>query len=146
MNKVLICGSRDCTPAMQDYAARLVRATQISDPIFPSLYGASIIVGDVSGVDDAVVRWCFILSADYRCFGISPSPRCEIAEMDRYVDVWKKPYAKGAHLFRDRVMVDTATHVVALWNGVSRGTKYTYDYAVKQGKVAKLVTFKDGTK
>jgi nucleoside 2-deoxyribosyltransferase len=31
-------------------------------------------------------------------------------------------------------MVDLADIVLAIWDGRSRGTKYTVDYAVKKGK------------
>lgn len=43
-------------------------------------------------------------------------------------------YGRGAPFVRNRAMVDAADFVVAVWDGVSRGTRYTIDYAKKQGK------------
>lgn len=41
-------------------------------------------------------------------------------------------FGRGATFVRDRLIVDMADVVVALWNGTSRGTKYTIDYAKKK--------------
>lgn len=41
---------------------------------------------------------------------------------------------RGAPFIRNRRMVDEADLVVAFWDGHSRGTKYTIDYAIKQDK------------
>ena len=41
-------------------------------------------------------------------------------------------YGRGATFVRNRLMVDMADVVVALWNGSSRGTKYTIEYAKKK--------------
>lgn len=35
-------------------------------------------------------------------------------------------------------MVEEADLVVAIWDGISRGTQYTVDYAKKQGKPVKI--------
>ncbi len=42
---------------------------------------------------------------------------------------------KIAPLKRNNTIVDNADVVIAIWDGVSRGTKYTMDYAEKQGKL-----------
>lgn len=41
-------------------------------------------------------------------------------------------YGRGATFVRNRLMVDMADVVVAFWNGSSRGTKYTIEYAKKK--------------
>lgn len=41
-------------------------------------------------------------------------------------------YGRGATFVRNRLMVDMADVVVAFWNGSSRGTKYTFEYAKKK--------------
>ncbi|MCL2461423.1 MAG: DNA-protecting protein DprA [Defluviitaleaceae bacterium] len=43
-------------------------------------------------------------------------------------------YGREAPLVRDRLIVDAADVVVAIWDGKSRGTMYTVDYAAKVGK------------
>ncbi len=48
-------------------------------------------------------------------------------------------YGKGAPLKRNEEMVKMADAVLVIWDGVSRGTKYTVDYAEKQGKKVILV-------
>lgn len=42
-------------------------------------------------------------------------------------------YGRAAPLVRNREIVKQAEMVVALWDGASKGTKYTIDYAKKQG-------------
>ncbi len=41
----------------------------------------------------------------------------------------------GHYLERDRKVVDTVDLVVAIWDGSSKGTKYTMDYARRKGKL-----------
>jgi len=43
-------------------------------------------------------------------------------------------YGKSAPLKRNEQMVDLADLVIVVWDGVSRGTKHTLDYAKKRGK------------
>ena len=43
-------------------------------------------------------------------------------------------FGRAAPIKRNEEMVDLADIVLAIWDGRSRGTKYTVDYAVKKGK------------
>lgn len=102
----------------------------------------SIVVGDAPGVDTWV---CEVAQAkgwqDYTLvMGIADKPR----------NAWPGPYDNTrfegmeikrmtSYLERDRAMVKLAQTCLAVWNGSSRGTKYTYDYAAKQGLDAHLV-------
>ena len=43
-------------------------------------------------------------------------------------------YGRGAPLKRNEEMVELCDAVLAVWDGNSRGTKYTLDYARKKGK------------
>ena len=43
-------------------------------------------------------------------------------------------YKRGAPLIRNRQIVDYADTVIAFWDGSSRGTAHTVDYAQKQKK------------
>ena len=48
-------------------------------------------------------------------------------------------YGKAAPLKRNELMVELADEVMALWDGVSRGTKYTVEYAMKKNKTVKVI-------
>lgn len=41
-------------------------------------------------------------------------------------------FGRGATFVRNRLIVDMADVVIAFWNGSSRGTKYTIEYAKKK--------------
>ena len=41
-------------------------------------------------------------------------------------------FGRGATFVRNRLIVDMADVVIAFWNGTSRGTKYTIEYAKKK--------------
>lgn len=43
-------------------------------------------------------------------------------------------YGRGAPLIRNRKMVDIADRVIIVWDGVSKGTKRTAEYAKSIGK------------
>lgn len=53
------------------------------------------------------------------------------------IDVWEYPayWSKGkqAGYIRNAWMADEATHLVAFWDGVSKGTKHMIDIATKKG-------------
>ena len=48
-------------------------------------------------------------------------------------------YSRAAPLKRNETMVDLCDAVLVIWDGVSKGTKYTIDYAKKKGKDVKVV-------
>lgn len=50
-------------------------------------------------------------------------------------------YGRGAPLKRNKEMVDMADAVLVIWDGKSRGTKFTMDYAQKVGKQLTVVKF-----
>ena len=49
-------------------------------------------------------------------------------------------YGKSAPIKRNETMVDIADTVLIVWDGQSRGTKYTLQYATKKNKNVVLVT------
>ena len=63
---------------------------------------------------------------------------------EQYADSKKMPkviikpqynlYGRAAPLKRNNEMVDMADVVLVIWDGISRGTKYTIDYARKMNK------------
>ena len=48
-------------------------------------------------------------------------------------------YGKAAPLVRNRLIIDDCDKVLAFWDGKSRGTKQTLDYAEMMGKPTKIV-------
>ena len=48
-------------------------------------------------------------------------------------------YGKGAPLKRNEKMVDICDIALIVWDGVSKGTKHTIDYAQKAGKNINLI-------
>lgn len=44
-------------------------------------------------------------------------------------------HGKGAGFIRNKEIVNYADTVIAIWDGVSKGTKHSIDYARKQGKI-----------
>ena len=129
MTRLLITGSRDATPAMLDYAHRLV--------MYARDKGWHIIVGDAEGIDAQVIHDCSHASVAFNVFGITTFPRNGgLAARLHYIQVNEQSF-----LGRDRHMVRMCSRCMAIWNGRSRGTKYTYDYAVAQGKKAEMRQF-----
>ncbi|MBE6542107.1 MAG: hypothetical protein E7672_06630 [Ruminococcaceae bacterium] len=50
-----------------------------------------------------------------------------------------KRYKKGTPLMRNKQIVEYSDEVLAFWNGVSVGTKYTIDYCEKTGKKCTVI-------
>ena len=48
-------------------------------------------------------------------------------------------YGRQAPLIRNRLIVENCDCLIAFWDGESRGTAYTLDYAQKLGKPIKIV-------
>lgn len=50
-------------------------------------------------------------------------------------------YGRKAPLVRNKLIVEECDCLIAFWDGESRGTKFTIDYAQKQGKPIKIVNY-----
>jgi len=48
-------------------------------------------------------------------------------------------FGKGAPLLRNKSIVKDSDHVIAFWDGLSSGTRFTIDYAQKQGKSVHII-------
>ncbi len=67
---------------------------------------------------------------------------------EEYADKYKIPklilkpdydkYGKKAPLKRDKLIIDEADEIIAIWDGNSPGTKYSIDYATSQGKIIEI--------
>lgn len=51
-----------------------------------------------------------------------------------------KKHGKAAPLIRNRMIIDNCDQVIAIWDGISKGTKFTLDYAKKQGKPIEIIS------
>jgi predicted Rossmann fold nucleotide-binding protein DprA/Smf involved in DNA uptake len=123
---LLITGSRDISKRGLEYARAAVRRA------FECQH--AIIVGDASGVDEAVMNECHKLGVPCTVVGAYNKLR-------RHTPTCNTETISGSYTERDRYMVGRCDACLAIWNGKSRGTKYTYDCAVKYGKQAWLKTF-----
>lgn len=117
--KIAIIGSRE--PGNINFAKELEKRTNIQS-------GDTIISGGAKGIDS--------LAAEY-----ATAHGLALVEI-------RPDYAKngrGATFIRNREIVDNADMVVAFWNGTSKGTKYTIDYANKKGVIKEnnVIVFDD---
>ena len=112
MAKIAIIGSRD----FENYA--LLKTT------LESFSPTQIISGGAKGADALAERYA--------------------AEHDIELIVYKadwKQFGRGAGVIRNRQIVDHCDQVIAFWDGKSRGTKSSIDYAKKLGKPVLIVSF-----
>lgn len=101
---VLICGSR------------FIKDLNISRYIRPQSCGA-IVHGGAIGTDLIADSWA----------------KAHNLETVIYKPNYKV-YGKHAPLVRDEEMVEFADVTIAFWDGKSKGTKYTFDFAKKIGR------------
>lgn len=155
---LLICGSREASPVLLDYARRAtLRALE---------HGWWIIAGDAVGIDQVVaetVRDHFQhedeLMFGIRVYGLGDAPRHGIGgnigrihfqkltgytkqtvtRGRRDVHVYNEYIAISSYTDRDRYMVREAQKVLCIWNGSSRGTLAVYEFAEELGKEAWLI-------
>ena len=118
---VLICGSRSLR---QSWFCEAVVKSLISQNV-------KIIVGDAPGIDEIVINTC--IKHNYKNIVVVGAYN----KIRRYQAVKNNltlvKYPQD-FLSRNRYMVSLASCVVGIWDGSSRGTKYTLEYARKQGK------------
>lgn len=63
-----------------------------------------------------------------------------------FIPNWNRPDGKtdrGAGIKRNHEMGDYANHLIAFWNGVSRGTQDMITYATNKGLEVKIVRYGD---
>lgn len=129
MDTILICGSRNITPAM------LTKVEQIVQWVHEQ--GHCIICGDAPGIDSAVMVASCNLGLLHRVYGIADSPRniCCAEHNNKYIQVL------GNYPARDRRMVEDSDRVFGICLNKSSGTVYTCAYAEKLGKPVGMFHF-----
>lgn len=50
-------------------------------------------------------------------------------------------YGKAAPLKRNEMMVDIADKIIVIWDGESKGTRYTIEYAKKKNKEILIINY-----
>jgi hypothetical protein len=126
ITKLLISGSQQATQAMRDYARRAVeRAHQ---------KGWSIIVGDAEGIDAVVMESCDRLGVLVEVHGAK-------GKMRRRTQTGKNIVHPEGYFDRDRSMAEACTCCLAVWNGRSRDTRYTFEAAKALGRLSWLIDF-----
>lgn len=124
--RLLITGSREADSRMYDFARRAVgRAKEL---------GWSIVVGDADGVDMVVIDACDTVGVPVEVHGAYQRLR-------RKSTVGRNLAHLGSYPQRDRLMVERADRCLAIWNGRSRGTRSTFDYAHACGVPTDVRTF-----
>jgi hypothetical protein len=117
--KVLMTGSRQATPAM------LAKVEEVVLWVKRQRY--ALVVGDAPGVD-AHVRVCAeALSVPTTVYGAYGKLRGRRRSHEQVVVVPED------YRVRDRLMAQRCDLCVAVWNGRSRGTKDTFEYARRLG-------------
>ena len=121
--KMAIVGSRNTGTV--DFSLVMDELRQrIKNPI------TEVISGGAKGYDTMAAAWAILRG---------------IAVTELRPDYQK--HGRAATFIRNRAIVDSADIVVAFWDGKSRGTKYTIDYAEKKRKDIIIVnTEKDENK
>jgi hypothetical protein len=112
--KVVIAGSRGITSydLVRDFIESVEEAHML-----PKKDITQVVSGGAPGVDSLGEQWA----------------RDNEISVRRFLPDWEK-YGKAAGPIRNREMVDYTDAVIAIWDGKSRGTKSTIDYARSKGK------------
>lgn len=100
----------------------VIGSRKIKNFDFSSLNLTNVISGGAIGIDTAVAQYC-------KASGI---PITEI------IPNYKK-YGKQAPILRNIEIVELCTELFAIWDGKSRGTKFTIDYARKKSKKVTII-------
>lgn len=127
VRKLVVTGSRDISPAGIVYAARIVRRAKE--------LGWLVGVGDADGVDLAVIRACDKIEVPVTVHGAYGKVRNETRTgANKPLDM--------TYLERNDLMAEACDICIAIWNGESNGTRYTFSKARELGKEVHVKVFK----
>jgi predicted Rossmann fold nucleotide-binding protein DprA/Smf involved in DNA uptake len=121
--KLAVIGSRSITDKEWVFRQIMEYINSTSKPV-------TIISGGAEGVDSLAKDYAKWEGRDFIMF-------------QPYFLLDKQVEFSNRHFFtRNRQIVFNADEVLVLWDGVSRGTKYTADYAKKTGKPVTVIEYK----
>lgn len=118
---ILVTGSRAAQPCMLAQARRLVERAQ------RSAHHITLLVGDAPGVDAAIIAACDELGVSVEVYGANCTFR-------HYTRTGENIPVGGGYLTRDYVMAAACDQCFAIWDGGSRGTRLTFQQAIRLGK------------
>lgn len=112
MNRIIVAGSRGWTDYLKiDHVLRdIVKQDDM------------LITGGARGVDTLASRWASVNMIKNTIVN---------AEWDKY--------GKSAGYLRNQKMAEMATHLIAFWDGKSKGTKHMIDIAIDRGLWVKVI-------
>ena len=126
--KVCITSSRDATLAL------LAKVKKVTNWCIKKEYW--IIVGDAEGGDDIVIAYCNLVKYErITVWGAK-------GFMKRGTTCGINRITYASYLKRDEIEAANCDLCVAVWNGYSKGTKYTFDFAKRLGKQVKMFNMK----
>lgn len=124
----LITGSRNTNQAMLDTVTFVLRGIHH--------HGRDVIVGDASGIDEYVIQLCDDMGIPVMvCGGYGKLRRKSRITPERSIVV------PGSWLDRNLYMIDRCTNCVAIWDGSSRGTLFTWTHARRKGITTTVYKF-----
>ena len=126
--RLLITGSRDASTLMLAYARQVVTEAAGN--------GWCIVGGDALGVDAAVIAECDRLNVPVEVHGAHSHLRRQATHLHAANVVQPGDYP--AH---DRLMVERADIVYAIWDGTSPGTRRTFEHARRVCKAVRVADF-----
>jgi len=97
--------------------------------------GWEVVVGDASGIDAKVIETCDGLDVPVTVYG-------GYNKMRNFTKFGKNIRLDQTYIQRDAYMAGECDKCYAIWNGVSRGTKLTYQMALDLHKECWLFTKK----
>jgi len=114
MAKIAFTGSRTLVSLNEEM---LLELAKIADEKGTIIHGGAI------GADELVDEFAYSIGVD--------------REVIRPISLTNKM----DYLYRNIEIITKADRVLAFWDGISRGTKFTIDYAKARGKEVKVVMF-----
>ena len=125
MIRVIVAGPRGFTE--YDYVARCIEQTLRDRP----KGDVQIVSGMARGVDTLAVDWARENGYDWKEFPVTSED-------------WRRYPALVAGHIRNQAMADYATHLIAIWDGHSRGTRSMIDKARRAGLMVKIYFYTTG--
>ena len=116
--RLLICGSRN----FEDFGLLAMKLSAIVSQVKTPVV---VVSGCSRGADHMGEQWA----------------KARGYEVEQYPADWSQ--GKSAGYRRNQKMINTATHVVAFWDGVSKGTEHTINLAKSAGLPLRIVEVGD---
>lgn len=116
VNKIAVIGSRNFC----DYSFFAKKLEQIISNLDGDIEYIS--GGCLNSADELIQRYC-------------KENNCKLTE---FLPDWEA-HKKAAGIIRNKLIVNECTHLIAYWNGVSKGTKNSVDMARKQNKPIRII-------